>query len=133
MRLYIGGCCQGKTNYVKDCWQQEHPQATARILNGADLSPEALEGCVPADILNHYHLLVRSGLEQGRDVLSDTRRLLENNPDLWVICDEVGMGIVPVDAFERRFRETVGRCCCLLAKEAQQVERILCGRGMRIK
>lgn len=130
MRLYIGGCFQGKTDYVEKLWKQEHPQKPMQMAQGDDILLP-LSGRV--DILNHYHLLVRRLLEQQQDVWACTRQILEDNPDIWILCDEVGMGIVPADAAERRYRETVGRCCCTLAKEARQVERILCGRGMRIK
>lgn len=130
MRLYIGGCFQGKSDYVQELWNREHPQKSVRVSDGADVS---LDHPGQIGILNHYHLLVRRLLEQKQDAWAYTRRLLEQNPDIWIICDEVGMGIVPEDARERRYRETVGRCCCALAKEAGQVERILCGRGLRIK
>lgn len=130
MRLYIGGCFQGKTDYVQNLWKQEYPQKDIQMMEGAEIHLP-LSGNI--DILNHYHLLVKRLLEQGEDVCGAAEKLLKDYPDLWVICDEVGMGIVPTNAMERRYREAVGRCLCVLAKEAQQVERIVCGRGMRIK
>lgn len=50
-----------------------------------------------------------------------------------VICDEVGCGIVPMDAGERAWRERVGRVCCALAKKADKVVRVQCGIGIVIK
>lgn len=50
-----------------------------------------------------------------------------------VICDEVGCGIVPVDAGERAWRERVGRLCCALARKADKVVRVQCGIGVVIK
>ena len=47
--------------------------------------------------------------------------------------DEVGGGIVPVDPEDRIYRELVGRAGQRLAKEAEQVHRVLCGIGVRIK
>lgn len=50
-----------------------------------------------------------------------------------IICNEVGCGVVPVDDRERKWRETVGRVCCVLAREAQKVIRVQCGIGTVIK
>lgn len=59
--------------------------------------------------------------------------LLEVNPDVVILCDEVGCGVVPVDPSERAWREEVGRLCCALAQKAGRVERIFCGLGMVLK
>lgn len=59
--------------------------------------------------------------------------LLEANPGVVILCDEVGCGVVPVDPAERAWREEVGRLCCDLAKKAQRVERIFCGLSMVLK
>ena len=36
-------------------------------------------------------------------------RLMQENPDAFVTADEIGCGIVPMEAFERDYRETDGR------------------------
>ena len=59
--------------------------------------------------------------------------LLEVNPDVVILCDEVGCGVVPVDPSERAWREETGRVCCRLAAAAGQVWRVNCGLGQRIK
>lgn len=59
--------------------------------------------------------------------------LIKNNPDIIFICDEVGNGIVPIEKSERDYRECVGRVLCVLAKEADRVERVHCGIGQVIK
>ncbi|HJC41361.1 MAG TPA: bifunctional adenosylcobinamide kinase/adenosylcobinamide-phosphate guanylyltransferase [Candidatus Intestinimonas pullistercoris] len=59
--------------------------------------------------------------------------LLEVNPDVVILCDEVGCGVVPVDPSERVWREEVGRLCCALAQKAGRVERIFCGLSMVLK
>ena len=46
---------------------------------------------------------------------------------------EVGAGVVPVSARDRAYREAVGRVLCLIAREAEQVTRCVCGIGVRIK
>ena len=54
-------------------------------------------------------------------------------PDAVVVANEVGAGVVPVSAEDRAFREAVGRALCVMAQEAQQVTRVVCGIGVRIK
>ena len=137
MRLYIGGCYQGKREYVlSNCTGDSETCQGLSVVLVADGKTALLQEIMQADVLDHFHLWVRRLLDSGKtetEVLDVTREIVETCPDIWIICDEVGMGIVPVDVFERQYREVVGRCCCELAKEAQQVVRIVCGIGMRIK
>ena len=63
----------------------------------------------------------------------DEAALLEANPDVILICDEVGCGVVPVEPAQRARREAVGRLCCRLAERAERVERIFCGLPMVLK
>ena len=62
-----------------------------------------------------------------------TEAILDKNRDLIIVCDEIGCGLVPVDAFEREYRESVGRICTELAKNADEVYRVTCGIGNRIR
>ena len=110
MELYIGGYKQGKLKYVLT----KYPDAENRVCN--DL-----------------HLWIREMLQEGQDAESEVIRYIEENPDCILICDEIGNGIVPVDAFERRYREQVGRILIEVAKRADRVERVICGLGQRIK
>lgn len=110
MELYIGGYKQGKLKYVLT----KYPNAENRVCN--DL-----------------HLWIREMLQEGQDAESEVIRYIEENPDCILICDEIGNGIVPVDAFERRYREQVGRILIEVAKRADRVERVICGLGQRIK
>ena len=59
--------------------------------------------------------------------------IYEVNPSVCIICDEVGSGIVPIDKNMRDYRELVGRVLCRLAQKSDEMERITCGVGMRIK
>lgn len=64
-------------------------------------------------------------------------RLVENlytgTQEKLLITDDIGCGIVPVDPFERMCREETGRICCRIAAGAEQVWRVCCGLGQRIK
>ena len=110
MELDIGGYKQEKLKYVLT----KYPDAENRVYNG-------------------LHLWIREMLQEGQDAESEVIRYIEENPDCILICDEIGNGIVPVDAFERMYREQVGRILIEVAKRADRVERVICGLGQRIK
>ncbi len=84
-------------------------------------------------MVNRLHLLVRRLLEDGQDPLVYIHRLIEERPDLIVVSDEIGCGVVPVSGFEREWREAAGRACCLAACHACRVERIIAGIPIMIK
>lgn len=109
MILIIGGACQGKTAYAKEHFEKEYT------------------------IIDEYHLKVRDQLKEGKDPFKEAEKLLMEGEDCVIISNEVGYGLVPVDAFEREYREAVGRVNCYLAGKASQVIRIICGIGTTIK
>lgn len=57
--------------------------------------------------------------------------------DLWqdkiLVITDVSQGIVPMEAETRAFREMNGRLMLYLAREAEEVYRVFCGIGKRIK
>ena len=87
-------------------------------------------------ILNHLHLWVRDLLDEGMEeekIQTTILSWIKSNPDAIIICDELGNGIVPIKKQERVWREQTGRLMIELAKQAERVERILCGLGQRLK
>ena len=103
MILIIGGAGQGKLDYVLQKTGYG-PAQVARTPEEARTRP------------------VFAGLEDWPEL--DETALLEANPDVILICDEVGCGVVPVEPAQRARREAVGRLCCRLAERAERVERI---------
>ena len=122
-RLIIGGYAQGKLNYVL----KKEAGENFRLVE-ADLPKE--EGRV---IINHFHLWVRSCLAAKKKPEEELKQWLLQHSDWIILSDEIGNGIVPVDAFERDYRERLGRLLCEIAEKAERVERIICGIGQRIK
>ena len=112
MILIIGGAGQGKLDYVLQKTGYG-PAQVARTPEEARTRP------------------VFAGLEDWPEL--DEAALLEANPDVILICDEVGCGVVPVEPAQRARREAVGRLRCRLAERAERVERIFCGLPMVLK
>lgn len=153
MELYIGGFAQGKLEYVQnkkaeeaisiamviDCAQSDYQKTLQSIDNkikneNADVNNIANVNDIV--IINHLHLwvkdLLREGMEES-EVQSTILSWVATHPNTILICDELGNGIVPLEKMERIWREQTGRLMIELAKQAERVERILCGLGQRLK
>lgn len=104
--LIVGGACQGKRAYAERAY-----------------------GPVTLDQL---HLEAHRRMEREEPV-SSLPEELDRLGNWTVLCDEVGSGVIPVDAFDREWREAVGRLCCDLAARADIVERVCCGIPLRLK
>lgn len=120
MKLYIGGAHQGKAAYV----------AAQTGLSPVLCGPEE---ALSAPAVDRFHRICRTVLEQGGDLTAYIDRFLAGNPGAVVVSDEIGLGVVPLDPFERRWREETGRALCRLAAASERVERISCGLGLRLK
>ena len=88
MILIIGGAGQGKLDYVLQKTGYG-PAQVARTPEEARTRP------------------VFAGLEDWPEL--DEAALLEANPDVILICDEVGCGVVPVEPAQRARREACRR------------------------
>lgn len=82
------------------------------------------------DVLNDAHETVRDMMKAGFSH-EDMLAVLTAHDAL--VFDEVGCGVVPVDAFERLWREEVGRLCCDIAQSADSVVRVVCGIAQKLK
>ena len=113
MILVIGPAASGKLAYVRSLGY-----AGDRIANGR-MGPEPvvanLQDIVAADPLGAPALLEELASKEV------------------VTCDEVGGGIIPLDASRREAREATGRLCIGLAARAEQVVRLVAGIPTRIK
>ena len=84
-------------------------------------------------IVNHLHRYIREQLRQGTDPEAMIENFGKEHPDCILICDEIGNGIVPMEAEERIYRERTGRILEQLAAQADEVVRVVCGIGQKIK
>ena len=123
MIFIIGGEFSGKSEYVKSNFK-------ADITDGAKVSFDELQN---AAAVKNFHLLVKKQIENGFDIQSETDWLLNVNPNIIIISNEVGCGVVPLEKADRKYREAVGRLNCYLAKRAERVIRVVCGIGQIIK
>ena len=131
MILIIGGFAQGKLHYVKQHYGHGEDGQAWLILDGTLDVPAGADASQV--IVNHLHRYIREQLRQGKDPEEVVESFCREHADCILICDEIGNGIVPLEAEERNYRERTGRTLEKLAAEADEVVRVVCGIGQRIK
>lgn len=124
MELIIGGAFQGKSDYAK----KQHPEICWR--EGRDLGADEI--FTASGVLN-LHEFIRKEMQAGQDLEGFGEELIRRNPNLILTSCEIGYGVVPVDAFDRAYREKAGRICTVLASYSRKVTRVICGIGTVIK
>ena len=132
MKLVIGGRTQGKLNYVLQHMTDENYQ----IYDGVFPDEGELFNLTKKNewlIVNHFHKWVNKELKENRNPEEEQEAFLKKGVRFVIISDEIGNGIVPVDAFERDYRERTGRMLITLASQADEVVRVICGIGQKIK
>ena len=124
MRIITGGAFQGKRAFAEKLYPG------VEWTDGGRCALDEIRTC---RAVYGFHEFVKRWLEQGKSWEELASLILEENRDLILICDEIGCGLVPVDAFEREYRESTGRVMNALAEQAERVDRVVCGIGRRIK
>lgn len=148
MKLVIGGVAQGKLDYVLENMIEESEKYDVYdcfFLKDNAYNDKASNMEWPWDfavdderifIIDKFHYFIRAVLEKNlplQEYILKFMEFAEENKDTIVIADEIGNGIVPLDVFERVYREQTGRAEILLAKKADEVVRVICGIGQKIK
>lgn len=122
--IIIGGAFQGKTQYATKIYPG------LKLTDGFNCPLDEIENCAS---VNKFHSFTRRWLLEGR-TKEALLTMFENNRNLQLlISDEIGYGLVPIDDFEREYREFHGRVMTELAERADCVERVVCGIPQRMK
>jgi adenosyl cobinamide kinase/adenosyl cobinamide phosphate guanylyltransferase len=125
MHLIIGGKYMGKLRYAKELYGGD--------VLVCDLAAAAPEDMFEAPVVVNLQDGVRAILERKgspRDFFEGNVLRLE---DKVLIGDEIGSGVVPIDSFERLWRDETGFVYQLLAARADRVDRIWAGLPHRLK
>lgn len=127
MRLYIGA--QGAGKLKAACRDRGREEIIIKKGESGEW-----EGKV--DIFDGLHLFIKIRMEkedQYEEILEKIQKMISENPEIFILCDEIGCGVVPVDRFEREWREITGRVLCELTAQARQVNRVFYGIVQKIK
>lgn len=90
MILVTGGCFQGKTEYALEKFQISRDEA-------ADGRTCPLHMIYTTKLLYHFHEYIRRLMKEEQEL--SVEELLQKNPDLILVTNELGYGVVPVDRF----------------------------------
>ncbi|MBR5948831.1 MAG: bifunctional adenosylcobinamide kinase/adenosylcobinamide-phosphate guanylyltransferase [Clostridia bacterium] len=124
MELIIGGAYQGKLSFAV----KEKGFSSSELFDLSEGFPSRAHPC-----FFHLEALSRRACAEGTDagkMLDKLAPFIENSV---VISREIGSGVVPMDAFERLWREQHGRLLSMLAARAERVTRIFCGLAEVLK
>lgn len=124
LRMVVGGAYQGKRKLAEKLYGN---------LNWANGGNCPLEEVYTCEGIYHFEKYIRRILKEGRELKGLADSIARKNPGLVILTDEIGYGLVPVDAFERKYREQTGRICTELAEFSLRVDRVVCGVGIPLK
>lgn len=114
--LVIGGRAQGKKDFIRETFGIPDEEFDCAFGKNT--------------VILHLEKLIR---EQGKAAILQKLEDRFSAGDCIVSCDEVGMGIVPLEKKDREYRDDVGKVLCEIAKRADEVFRVFAGIGQRIK
>ena len=126
MKLIIGGAWQGKLSFALQLSGSEKSAV-------AEGDKDSFEKAMTSPVIHHLQEYMKRLLQEEKDPDEFIDKLMEENPDVIVILNELGCGIVPMDPFDRVWREQTGRAGEKLAKNCNEVYRVICGIPSRIK
>lgn len=126
MKMIIGGTCQGKVAYAS----KKYGIKPEEWKDGGQCREEEL---YTAKGVYNFHQWIRKNMKTGANISQISEKISEKNPELILVTDEVGNGIVPMEREEREWREACGRICTKLAAFSEEVIRVCCGIGQKIK
>ncbi len=130
MILVFGGAYQGKLEYALNQFGVPADQVYRCSRDGElDLNKQVIYG-----LEEFVYWCTENGVE-AKAVLDSRFDMTADSPYLGkiFIANDVSQGLVPMDATDRAFREMMGRTLLHLAKEADEVHRVFCGLGQRLK
>lgn len=149
MIFIIGGQFQGKTDFAMELCERKKIEMDNGVSEPGKVAADSVfsildetvadgrtseyEEAMTAPFIIHLECYIRRLMEEGKDPAGFADRLISENGKAVVTADEIGYGIVPADAFFREYRETDGRICQKIAAFSDEVYRVVCGLGTRIK
>lgn len=124
MILITGGAFSGKTEFAMRTFNLNETD----ISDGGECSFEEVLSC--RAVKNFQLLVKRFGNDSGAEF---AEKIYACNPEMIVITNEIGSGIIPMEKADRIWREETGRACCVIAGHSEAVVRMCCGIPTVIK
>ena len=125
MKMVIGGNNQGQLDWAKENYE------ITEWTDGKQCDFDEIYYC--AGVFDFQQYVYRIMKETDCRTEELVEKIIRNNPKLVIVSDEIGYGLVPIDSFDRKYREETGRICTKLAAFSNEVVRVVMGIGVRIK
>lgn len=124
--LILGGSYQGKTAWARRKFSLSDEDI---FVCEPDSMPDFSKKCL-AHYENYVAYCLKNNLSPRTDFFDYSPGQKTKSPQI-IICDDIFCGVVPIDAFQRKWREETGLCLQKIAEKAE-LWRIFCGRAERI-
>lgn len=134
MHVYIGGAHNGKRDYVRK-WLTEQGQENVHWVEGNCLGDsfivdrETIQTTVIAGV---EKWLAETNLSEQAAIDYVMSCIAKDSQTVFILTD-IGRGIVPIDADQRKLRDACGRLYQQLMAEADEVTRIWYGLAKTVK
>ncbi|MBO0601101.1 bifunctional adenosylcobinamide kinase/adenosylcobinamide-phosphate guanylyltransferase [Sporosarcina sp. E16_3] len=134
MHVYIGGAHNGKRDYVKK-WLAQQGKENVQWIEGNCLEDsfivdmEAIQTTVIAGV---EKWLAETNLSEQAAIDYVMNGIAKDRQTVFILTD-IGRGIVPMDADQRKLRDACGRLYQRLMAEADEVTRIWYGLAKTLK
>jgi len=129
MKFVFGGAYQGKLDYALKEFGIGKEEVYTCTEENWDIFSEAKDFGLIDKIEDFCWAAYRNGLE-AKDVLKEHEDILKNKV---VVSRDVSQGLVPMDKDERAYREMMGRMMIYLTSISDEIYRVFCGLGQKIK
>ncbi|MCI2062322.1 MAG: bifunctional adenosylcobinamide kinase/adenosylcobinamide-phosphate guanylyltransferase [Eubacteriaceae bacterium] len=108
MDMIYGGAGQGKLEYAKAHYEQDQ-------------------------IVDHAEKIVLQCIRKGIEPVAFLKDSRNGFGDKVLIFDDISMGVVPVDEEMRKWRDANGSAMVWSVSAADNVIRVFCGIGLKVK
>ncbi len=134
MHVYIGGAHNGKRNYVNNVLteQGEHNVHWIEGNEMGDIHPVNSNSIRTVVIAGVEKWLAETDLSEEAAIDYVMNCISKDRQTLFILTD-IGRGIVPMDAEQRKLRDACGRLYQRLMAEADEVTRIWYGLAKTLK
>lgn len=72
-------------------------------------------------------------IKRNEDPKAHLEKHMDDLESKIIVCTDVSQGVVPIDKYERAWREENSRCMNLISGVSDEVYRVFCGIGSKVK
>jgi adenosylcobinamide kinase / adenosylcobinamide-phosphate guanylyltransferase len=132
VHIYIGGAHNGKREFVRQ-WLIEQEKHNVQWIEGNCLdNPDNFDGTQTIVVAGIEKWLAETNLSEEAAIKYVMNCIAQNRDTVFILTD-IGRGIVPMDAGQRKLRDACGRLYQRLMAEADDVTRIWYGLAKPLK